>query len=60
MRIAALHFNENSHKEQAETRDGQRRYSISFPKYKQGHHIVREIATPSTYSKYNTFSLLII
>ena len=57
MRLAALHFNENSNKQQATTKDGQKRYSVSFPKYKQGHHTVREIARSSTYSKYNLVAL---
>ena len=46
---AALHFNENAHKDHAETRDGEKQYSISFPKYKLGGYIVRKVLVPSTY-----------
>lgn len=51
LRLAALHFNENSNKKQAKTRAGTDRYAISFPKYKEGGHIVRRIKEKSTYSK---------
>lgn len=51
LRLAALHFNENSNNLQARTKDGKARYSISFPKNKHGEHVVKKIATQSTYSK---------
>ena len=51
LQISALHFNENSNKQHAKTKEGQKKYSISFPKYKKGGHIVRRIKENSTYSK---------
>ena len=34
LQLAALHYNENSAREQATTQQGQERYNIGFPKYK--------------------------
>ncbi|XP_078690674.1 uncharacterized protein LOC144921496 [Branchiostoma floridae x Branchiostoma belcheri] len=41
--LAALHFNENAHRSQAHTKDGRSRFSIHYPKYKKGGHIVRKV-----------------
>jgi hypothetical protein len=38
--LAALHYNEYNDLTQAVTNDGKRRFSVCFPKYKQGGHIV--------------------
>ena len=43
--LAALHFNENSNREQAVTQQGEEYYDILFPKYKKGGYIVRYIQT---------------
>ncbi|XP_035667611.1 uncharacterized protein LOC118410179 [Branchiostoma floridae] len=47
--LAALHFNENAHRAQARTRDGDGIFSIHFPKYKQGGHIVRRVLEQPTF-----------
>ena len=39
--LAALHTNCNAGRQQAETKDGTLCYSISFPKYKGGKHVVK-------------------
>ncbi|KAL3854918.1 hypothetical protein ACJMK2_014153 [Sinanodonta woodiana] len=44
--LAALHFEENSRKPQA---NGQLRYQISFPKYKCGEYSVKEVKVENTY-----------
>lgn len=49
--LAALHYNENANKQQAKKNDGEERYSVCFPKYKKGGHIVRKIKVESTYGK---------
>ncbi|XP_010767710.1 uncharacterized protein [Notothenia coriiceps] len=51
--LAALHYNENSARLQAVTREGQERFTISFPKFKKGQHSVRKEKTPAKY-KYTT------
>ena len=39
LELAALHFNENSNREQARTKEGEEQYDIVFPKYKKGGYI---------------------
>ena len=51
LQLAALHFNENSSRDQAVTHDGKERYDINFPKYKKGGYIVRKVTVEATYSK---------
>ena len=41
--LAALHYNYNSNRKQAVTKKGKKRFSMLFPKYKKGGHIVRKI-----------------
>ena len=47
--LAVLHYNNNSNKQQAKTKKGEDQYSISFPKYKKGDFIVREVMEKSNY-----------
>ncbi|XP_078321751.1 uncharacterized protein LOC111111789 isoform X2 [Crassostrea virginica] len=47
--LAALHFNENTQRTQAVTKEGKARYRIVFPKYKRGEYTVRKISVDSTY-----------
>jgi hypothetical protein len=49
--LAALHYNHNSKRDQAITKQGGKGYRIIFPKYKKGRHIAREVKTESTYGK---------
>lgn len=51
--LAALHYNENSEKVQAATREGNLQYSIVFPKQKKGEFTVKKVKTQSTYGKFN-------
>ena len=41
--LAVLHYNHNSNKKPAKTKKGDDRYSILYPKYKQGGFIVRKV-----------------
>ena len=50
IQLAALHFNENAHRDQAVTKAGELRYGIVFPKYKKGGYIVKVTKDP-TYGK---------
>ena len=52
-----LHFNENSGREEAVTREGKQSYEIVYPKYKKGGYVVRKITVGPTYSK---FSLVLL
>ena len=49
--IAALHFNENSARPSARTKEGDVQYKISFPKFKQGEYTVRKKSVEATYGK---------
>ena len=52
MHPAAMNYNCKSSHAQALTQEGEARYSVMFPKYKKGSHIVRRIEVDSTYGKY--------
>ncbi|XP_045201100.2 uncharacterized protein LOC123546133 isoform X3 [Mercenaria mercenaria] len=47
--LAALHTCSNAGRAQAITRDGQLRYSLSYPKYKGGKHIVKPVMEECSY-----------
>ena len=51
LHLAALHFNENSERKQATTKDGEGRYAISKPKYKPGAATAKAVKEGRTYSK---------
>lgn len=51
IRLAALHFNENSSREQATTVAGKLQYSIVFPKHKKGGYVVKKVTKDPTYGK---------
>ncbi|XP_060077580.1 uncharacterized protein LOC132557108 [Ylistrum balloti] len=48
--LAALHFNENSGREQAQTKQGDLCYKVTFPKHKKGGYTLREVKTESTFN----------
>ena len=48
--LAALHFNENTERDQAITIEGMLRYKLSCPKYKK-EYTARKIPVPSTFGK---------
>lgn len=49
LHLAALHYNENSGRKQAETKEGEKRYALLYPKYKGGGHIVRKLMEECTF-----------
>nr|XP_022311415.1 uncharacterized protein LOC111116717 [Crassostrea virginica] len=55
--IAALHFNENSARPSARTKEGDVQYKISFPKFKQGEYTVRKKSVEATYEYSSTLML---
>ena len=48
--LAAMHYNENSSRQQQQNKEGDLQYAIVFPKYKKGGHIVRKILVDCTYN----------
>ncbi|XP_074646059.1 uncharacterized protein LOC141902298 [Tubulanus polymorphus] len=45
--VAIMHYNENSERAQAVTKEGQKRYKLFYPKYKE-RHVVRKVLTNAT------------
>ena len=52
--LAALHYNENAWRNQAVTKKGEKRYTVLYPKYKKGGHIVRKLMENSSHGKHET------
>ena len=48
---SAMHYNENTQRNQATTQDGSLCYDVRYPKYKKGGHIVRKVLQNPTYGK---------
>ena len=49
--IAAMHYNENGGRGQAQRKDGEFLYKIRFPKFKHGHHVVAKVSKDPSFSK---------
>ena len=49
--LASLHFNENVKRETHQSKDGRDYIKVTYPKFKVGEEVVREVAVPPTYSK---------
>ncbi|XP_067029941.1 uncharacterized protein [Acropora muricata] len=47
--LASLHFNENVRRERKKSKDGEDYLKVTFPKFKLGEEVVREIAVMPTY-----------
>lgn len=50
LHLAAIHFNENSTRQQAKNQNGDVIYSVSFPKGRQGEGVVKEVKVKQTFS----------
>ena len=55
LHLAAMHFNENSDRMQAITKDGQPLFSSRFPKFKKGGYSVHATKTAATFKYTSTF-----
>lgn len=51
--LASLHFNENLHRDAQLTKNGEKYYKVTYPKYKLGEEVVHEVASPPTYCEFN-------
>lgn len=49
LHLAALHYNENSKRKTATTKEGVERYAVHYPKYKKGGYSVRHLVDNRTY-----------
>jgi len=48
--LASLHFNENVHRDTQLWKEGEKYFKVTYPKFKLGEEVVREVAAPPTYS----------
>lgn len=48
--LAVLHFNENVRRPKKLAKDGSTYVNVTYPKYKNGGEVVRELAVAATYS----------
>lgn len=51
--LASLHFNENLHRDTQLSKNGEKYFKVTYPKYKLGEEVVREVASPPTYGELN-------
>ncbi|XP_070561301.1 uncharacterized protein [Ptychodera flava] len=47
--LAAMHYNENTNRNQAQTQAGDPQFTVKFPKYKCGGHVLKKVMERSTY-----------
>jgi solute carrier family 8 (sodium/calcium exchanger) len=54
LEVAALHFNENSGRDQAKRKSGTLQFNVAFPKYKSkdGGYSIKKVLSKCTYSEY--------
>lgn len=50
--LASLHFNENLRRETQTSSDGKEYIRVTYPKFKLGEEVVREVASPPSYGNY--------
>ena len=50
--LASLHFNENVQRATQVGKNGLEYIKVSYPKYKLGEEVVRDVKTPPSYGKY--------
>ena len=58
--LASLHFNENLRRDRRQTKDGKTYMHVTFPKFKMGEEVVREIAEPPSYGMTKCLYLLLV
>ena len=58
--LARLHFNENLRRDLKQTKDGKTYMHVTFPKFKMGEEVVREIAEPPSYGMTGCLLLLLL
>jgi hypothetical protein len=53
--LASLHFNENINRESQTAKDGNAYVHVTYPKFKLGDEVVREVSVPPTYREFSFF-----
>ena len=49
--LEVLHFNENLKREVKKSKEGKVYYKVTYPKFKLGKEVVREVPVPPSYGK---------
>lgn len=49
--LASLHFNENIQRETQVSKEGKEYIRVTYPKFKLGEEVVREVSRPPTYGE---------
>ena len=49
--MASMHFNENLKRRPSKKADGSSKIQVTYPKFKFGEEVVRDVACPPTYGK---------
>ena len=49
--LAAIHYNANSNRETAKTKEGKERYAVRYPRFKKGGWSVRPVKENPSYGK---------
>jgi len=49
--LASLHFNENVQRATQVSKNGEAYIKVTYPKFKLGEEVVREVAVPPTYGE---------
>lgn len=58
--LACLHYNENLKRMTKRTKEGKIYTKVSYPKYKLGEEVVREVKVQPTYSKCNHQNITVL
>ncbi|XP_073668046.1 uncharacterized protein [Paramisgurnus dabryanus] len=53
--LAALHFNHNSDRQDAQTSDGEARYAVRYPRFRKGGWVVRPVKEKPSYTYASSF-----
>ncbi len=51
--LAALHFNENTQRQQQTSKNGEAQFVVSYQKFDTGRGVVKEVKVPCTYGMYS-------
>ena len=57
--LAYLHFNENVHRQTRMSKSGTPYIRVTYPKFKLGEEMVREVAVPATYGMHTPIKVLL-
>ena len=60
MMLVAMHWNENSGRKVAKTKEGESRFKVAYPKNQKGHATAKVVKEDATYGKLSWFMLILL